>query len=215
MLPALHNSFNLTGLLVDGDILEEHNLDRQIFSEDQVGEHKAIALVNHHKLNLNQETEYLDEGWYYRNKDECEEFDIVICLVDNHPARRAALFIAKECGLPIVICANEYTTSQAMYWHPEFGISSAPDTRYEEMRTSDAGSPIRCTGDALESDPQLAIANQHSAALGNYLIWLWHGSNPFDMYAPMGHEPVEFQSTFSRTETITTADLNIAEPALV
>lgn len=215
MLPALNNSFELTGLLVDGDELEEHNLDRQIFGEEQIGEYKANALINHHNLYLSSATEYVDEGWYFRNKELCQEMDVVICLVDNHPARRAALMIARECHIPILICANEYSTSQTMYWHPEWPTESAPDERYEVIRVSNEGSPLRCAGVALESDPQLAIANQVSAGLGNYLLWLWHGDEHFNAENPQGFEPVEFQTTFSKVETTTTQDLGISAPALV
>ena len=79
-----------------------------------------------------------------------------------------------------------------------------PYARYPEIETSNEGSPIRCQGEALESTPQLAIANQVAASFANYLIWSWFCEgygNTSDTF-----NPVEFQSTFSRMETITLAD---------
>ena len=46
MLPALKNSFDLHLTIFDGDRLEKHNLDRQLFRNNQVGEFKARALLS-------------------------------------------------------------------------------------------------------------------------------------------------------------------------
>ena len=150
--------------------------------------------------------EYLDEDYLDINGNP-EGAEIVICLVDNHPARRAALRISKTLNIPIVIAANEYVCSQAMYWHPAFGLQCSPEERYPEMETSDAGSPIRCTGDALESTPQLAIANQVGAGLANLLIWLWHGTDGY-LTADENHfAPIEYNTTFSKVQTITLEEI--------
>jgi hypothetical protein len=67
-----------------------------------------------------------------------------------------------------------------------------------------SGSPISCQGDALESTPQLAIANQMAATFGNYLVWSWFGMpHKPDM---IDYKPVEFQSTFSKMQTKTMED---------
>jgi molybdopterin/thiamine biosynthesis adenylyltransferase len=208
MLPALNNSFELNAVLVDGDILETHNLDRQIFSKKDIGKNKAAALIAHNNFrDVVPLEEYIEDDFCFKHRDAVDGCDLVICLVDNHPARRAALTIAREAKIPILICANEYSTSQVQYWHPELGEEIAPDVRYPEIATSDHGSPINCTGEALESTPQLAIANQVSAALGNMLVWQWHGSTKHDIEAVLGHEVIEIQTTFSKVETITLNDL--------
>ena len=64
-----------------------------------------------------------------------------------------------------------------------------PFERYPEIQTDRSGSPISCQGEALESDPQLAIANQMAATFGNYLVWSWFGMpHKPDMidYKPVG-----------------------------
>ena len=208
MLPALNNSFNLKGYLIDGDKLEEHNLDRQIFSPRQVGQFKADALIKHNKVKgLTAINQYIDMGWL-ENSGIPEDFvpDVIITLVDNHPARRAAIEASVHYDCALVIGANEYSTSQALYWHPILGYNRRPDVRYPHMRTSQAGSPLSCTGDALESTPQLAIANMVSAGFVNYLLWLWHGADGYDVTNTAGYEVIEYQSTFSRMETTTLND---------
>lgn len=207
MLPALNNSFDLSGILMDADILEEHNLDRQIFSKAHIGKHKVVALRQHHKLTgLLPLPEYIDENFVLRNAEGLKDIELVICLVDNHPARRACIQTAHALEIPIVMAGNEYVTSQAIYYHPELPSTLMPQHRYPEILTSDEGSPIRCTGEALESTPQLAIANQVAAGLANFLIWLWHGDKHYDPTKTEGYEPIEIATSFSKTKTLTVND---------
>lgn len=211
MLPALKNSFDLHLTLVDGDHLEKRNLDRQLFRNNHVGMYKAEALMRTYNFRKSEgqvvrqyfdsemlETEY---KYFFHNAD------ILICCADNHPARRDLINAAIQLEKPILICANEYSTSQAYLFDPKLGVDAMnPFNRYPELLTSNEGSPIRCQGDALEATPQLAIANQMSASLGNLLLWSWSptilDNKPADDYLP-----VEFQSTFSKMETTTLGEL--------
>lgn len=212
MLPALKNSFDLKLTLIDADILEKRNLDRQLFRNNHVGQHKAVALMrtyNFRKDDGNVITTYFDsEMLETEYKFWFSEADIFICCADNHPARRDLLSAGKVMGKPVLVCANEYSTSQAYLYVPSLeeqysGVN--PCTRYPEILTSNEGSPIRCQGDALEATPQLAIANQVSASLGNLLLWNWApvilDKKPAEPYLP-----VEYQSTFSKFETLTLGD---------
>tara|TARA_E500000318_G_scaffold14783_1_gene14404 strand:- start:2836 stop:3561 length:726 start_codon:yes stop_codon:yes gene_type:complete len=220
MLPALKNSFDLEVTLVDGDVLEKRNLDRQLFRNNHVGLNKAVALAKAYTLRQNEcnivqryfDEEMLDTEYKYW----FHQADVLISAVDNHPARRALIHTAKKLNKPLLIMANEYSTSQAMMYCPwledEYPMIS-PFLRYPEITTSTEGSPISCQGDALESTPQLAIANQVSASLGNYLLYLWlpyllDDQERGDWY------PVEYQTTLSKLETITLGDLaNITVPS--
>jgi molybdopterin/thiamine biosynthesis adenylyltransferase len=219
MLPALKNSFDLELVLIDGDTLEKKNLDRQLFRTNHVGLNKAVALAktytfNKHNCSVIQqyfdkemlETEY--SYWF-------QQADILIAAVDNHPARRALLEVAKELDKPCLVMANEYSTSQAFMYVPHLESQYPminPFLRYPELATSNEGSPMRCQGDALESTPQLAIANQVSASLGNYLLYLW-APYLLDEQERGDWYPVEYQTTFSKLDTITLADLaNITTP---
>ncbi len=220
MLPALKNSFDLEVTLVDGDTLEKRNLDRQLFRNNHVGLNKAVALAKAYTLRKNEcnivqqyfDSEMLDTEYKYW----FSRADIFICAVDNHPARRDLLHASKEMNKPCLIMANEYSTSQAMMYVPHLEAQYPminPMLRYPEIQTSNTGSPISCQGDALESTPQLAIANQVSASLGNLLLWNW-APYLFDEQERGDWYPVEYQTTFSKLETITLADLaNITVPS--
>ena len=212
MLPALKNSFDLKLTLIDGDRLEKRNLDRQLFRNNHVGMYKAEALMrtyNFRKAEGNIVRSYFDlEMLETEYKFYFTEADILICCADNHPARRHVLETGKRMGKPVLVCANEYSTSQAYLYDPSLeeqysGVN--PTQRYPEILTSDEGSPIRCQGDALEVTPQLAIANQVSASLGNFLLWNW-ASVILDNKPAEPFLPVEYQSTFSRLETLTLND---------
>ncbi len=215
MLPALRSSFDTHLTIIDGDILEKKNLDRQLFRNNMVGQYKCVALMKqyHFKKSEGQairsyfdlamlDTEY--KFWF-------SQADVIICAVDNHPARKAAIDAAKLLNTPIVICANEYHTSQALFYDPNLanhlGLTMFdPIIRYPEISTDQSGSPISCQGIALESTPQLATANQVAGAFGNFLLWSWFGM-PKCKDENLKYMPIEFQSTFSRMQTTTIDDL--------
>lgn len=212
MLPALKNTFDLTATIVDGDILEKHNLDRQLFKNNAVGQYKCVALLKQYNFRKNEGhaiREYFDEDMLNTEyKLFFANADVYICAVDNHPARKAVIAAAKKYKKPVVICANEYHTSQAMYFDPNLAQAYPmmdPVARYPSIGTDTSGSPLSCQGLALESDPQLAIANQVSASFGNFLLWTWHGIDADP--ALIDYMPVEYQSTFSRLQTITVEDI--------
>lgn len=207
LLPALANSFELTGVLFDADTLEPHNLDRQIFDKKDIGKNKAAALLRKNLLDrkIIPIAEYFELHKLEAHERRIGSPDLVLCVADNHPARRAALAAASAFNIPCFIAANEYATSQALAWMPALPPECDPRIRYPEIQTSNAGSPIRCAGDALESTPQLAIANQMSAALVNWMIWLWM-SEPLTP-ALLSNLPMEFQTTYGKIETIQVSDL--------
>lgn len=204
MMPALLNSFTLSRdtILMDADILELKNLDRQVFDKKDVGDSKIKALAKKYKFNCTLVPSYLDTSHIYTNIfDRC---DYILCAVDNHPARRVALALADEKNIPLIIGANEYSTSQAMYYDKSFKDCPAdPRVRFPEILTDNSGSPIRCTGEALESTPQLAIANMVTASLMLQLLWRYRENGPAE-----NHEVIEFQTTFGRNESITIGDLS-------
>src|SRR6185436_3171496 len=79
--------------LLDGDIVEPSNLNRQRFYEKDVGRNKAVALAGNFRCECTAATEI--RGWgcrleraIYRGLDlSC---DVAVCGVDNNPARVAA-----------------------------------------------------------------------------------------------------------------------------
>jgi hypothetical protein len=213
MLPALCRTFDISGHIIDADVLEKHNLNRQIFNERDVGRGKAEALVRFTNTPLEPVRQWLKESSLEENPEWFQDVDFIVAVVDNHEARRNALAAAARFGCGLFIGANEYETSQVIYWHPRMGDTWSPLTRYPTMATSMEGSPMDCTSDdAIESAPQLAIANQVTAALVNYMIWQWYGPDGFFSMSDNGrdfepHWPIEHQTTLGAMETIKMGDL--------
>lgn len=212
LLFPLNKTFGIKdGILMDADLFEDKNLDRQMFPKSAIGKHKAVVLAKHNKIKLLPVTQYLDSttaGTIAPLARQMQNQVVVICLVDNHPARRAAIQLAQDIEAPIIIGANEYETSQALYdfpdtWPPQY----RPTTRYPDMATSNSGSPINCTGEATESTPQLAMANMVTASLVLNLLWKWHGEDSYDPAEPLPYQPIELQTTLGSLETITYGDV--------
>src|SRR4051812_18029802 len=92
-------------MLVDGDTVEEKNLNRQMFDKSQVGANKAKALAERFKCG------FLPE-WFARGKIRHQRSDWLFCLVDNHPARLETLEVCDEVGCQAIIAANETHSSE-------------------------------------------------------------------------------------------------------
>ena len=94
--------------ILDHDIVEPSNLNRQRFYLPDVGCNKAIALAQH----LERECIYSTRitGFALRLEEVIERrfdlnCDIAICGVDNNPARTAASRHFRERGVPVIFVA--------------------------------------------------------------------------------------------------------------
>ncbi len=129
---------------------------------------------------------------------------VIIALVDNHIARRAALELAEVLDCPIVMGANELETAQAIYYDYHTMPATNPLSRYPDMATDNSGSPFACQGEEAEAAaPQLAMANMMAASFVLDLLWKWNGPENTRFNRPEAHMPIEFQSTYGALETIT------------
>ena len=214
LLPVLTKTFPCPKLwLRDADKLEEKNLDRQLFRNDQIGQSKAEALLTLLGMVFPGKPEVSDPigAWPPQNdRAQADSFDsianrgapsgapdrakndwiaqtqwfsegetpppdasLVICVADNHTARRAAIFAAEDAGIPCVLGGNEYYDSQALWMDPMDRYTKYdPLIRYPKMQTDTTMNPIRCQGEALISTPQLAMANMRCASHILDLMWL-------------------------------------------
>ncbi|MBI3411854.1 MAG: ThiF family adenylyltransferase [Planctomycetes bacterium] len=94
--------------LIDRDIVEPSNLNRQRFYSSDIGKNKAIALAE----NLVPECIAATDIYGYASRLEeaiaggldltC---DLAVCGVDNNPARIAASRFFRSAGIPVVFCA--------------------------------------------------------------------------------------------------------------
>lgn len=167
---------------VDGDTIEERNLERQWFSESDIGRNKAEAMWD--KCNSSSEEfyvpQYYTEGALLRAAEDQtivpEGLSLFICCADNHAARRAVLAAVDAGQGWAIIAGNEYEEAEA-YWYERRlkGTACDPRVYYPAILTDHTGdptAPVGCTGLAAELSPQLVLANFSAA---NHALWLfWH-----------------------------------------
>lgn len=226
LLPVLLKTFKPGALcLVDKDLLEERNLDRQMFRSDQVGQSKARALANLHftdkqssvhSWNIVEEwfepSLWLGEDWHNPGDHFCPT--AIFCCADNHQARYAAIQRAEDLDCYAYIGGNEYIDSQALVYHRRMkGTKADPLVRYPNIATDMTGSPFRCTGEAQETSPQLAMANMHCAAKLLHLAWTYERWLPEqqipieDRQGLLDCLPVEFHSSTTMNTSDSLASL--------
>jgi hypothetical protein len=170
VLCKLSGPQNIT--VIDGDTLEEKNLDRQLFKGSDIGKDKAEALFDVYGFNS-----YKSE-WYFDGLIELEVSDWLLVCVDNHPARKSALESCDQYGCRAIIGGNETTSSEAFYYQRDWKKTPLdPRVYYPEISTSTTGDPMRasagCTGEAQEQNRQLVTANFMAAALMGHLFMVW------------------------------------------
>jgi molybdopterin/thiamine biosynthesis adenylyltransferase len=95
-------------VLLDDDVVEASNLNRQRFYETDIGTNKAVALA----ANLQRECIAATEicGWPMRLEEAVAReidpsCDVAVCGVDNNPARVAASRYFRTKGIPVVFTA--------------------------------------------------------------------------------------------------------------
>jgi len=94
--------------LLDGDIVEASNLNRQRFYAKDLGSNKAVALAENLKGECIAATEI--HGYAFRFEEAIDRrlemsCDVAICGVDNNPTRVAASRYARTLGIPVIFSA--------------------------------------------------------------------------------------------------------------
>lgn len=162
--------------LVDGDTLEEKNLDRQLFTEADIGKNKAEALGERYRC-------VPHPAWFSDGVFEFEPSDWIIVCVDNHAARLAALIECDSYRCRAMFAANETHSAEAFIYDPKWkGAPLDPRVYYPDILTDKSGDPraraIGCTGEAQIQNPQLVTSNMLAASLLGHLFTLWHHEVP-------------------------------------
>lgn len=172
LLKGLDHVPNL--VFVDGDRIEERNLDRQWFDEEDIGKNKAVALIGKMPDDLPIEPavqEFYTDGMILPISGQ----SLFICCADNHAARRAVLGAVDRGDGWAIIAGNEYIEAEAYFYQPSFKDTPAdPRLYYPAILTDNTGDPTRpagCTGQAQEADPQLVLANFSAA---NHILWMFY-----------------------------------------
>lgn len=166
-----------TLILWDGDRLEEKNLDRQLFTADQVGQFKSEAMK---AIIGKQLYDVAVDATYFHDQVELPPDSLVFCCCDNHPARNyvlSACDVAHAYGSKAhaILAANETTDAEAYLYIPEWRNTPAdPRIYYPEILTDQEGDPTGRTNCATliqSGNPQLALANYMAAGQAAYLFW--------------------------------------------
>jgi molybdopterin/thiamine biosynthesis adenylyltransferase len=94
--------------LLDRDIVEVTNLNRQRFYTKDIGKNKAVALAENLQAECIAATEI--RGYSLNLEDAIErrirlDCDVAICGVDNNPARVAASRSFRAAGVPVIFAA--------------------------------------------------------------------------------------------------------------
>jgi molybdopterin/thiamine biosynthesis adenylyltransferase len=208
LLPVLLKAFKPEQLTIyDKDILEERNLDRQMFSQGNVGNNKAEALLNTIFYEGYQAIcpHRVIKDWFTASTVIPDSVDAIICVADNHEARRNAIQAAYDKGIRCYLGGNEYFDSEAyVTWADHAGTKADPRIRYPLIATSTEGSPTSCQGEEQDIHPQLAVANFMCAAKILHLLYAWE-----TYYTGLGfkesrevekHLPLEISSSIYTSE---------------
>ena len=183
--------------LIDGDVIERKNLDRQMFTAAQIGLNKAQALAQKYTCRCLPE-------WFARGKWRHYRSDWLICLVDNHRTRLEAIEVCDEYGCQAVFAANEMHSAEAYYYRRAWkGTRRDPRLYYPEIVTDRSGDPraASCTGQAQETHRQLVSANLMAAALAEHLFVLWQMKAPRLDSDTVEQLPYKLAANLSKLET--------------
>jgi hypothetical protein len=213
LLPCLLRTFKVPRLILhDGDTLEERNLDRQLFSSEQIGMNKAEALADLIREQFpEQQIEVVPE--YFHEGTSVDSMATLIVCVDNHTARRNALSVADSLTCNTVIAGNEYTDASGMMYLPQWrGTALDPRVRYPEILTDKRDDPRRpesCQGVAQQANPQLAMANFGAANHTLWLLWYWLIEvRSLDRAVVESFSPIEHSNNFNRFRTALSGEVN-------
>lgn len=188
--------------VMDGDILEERNIDRQLFDSAFIGWNKAEALSELHLIKyipyyLERDGTTLSDYFMGRVPIEC-----IWCCADNHIARSLCLDMVDISQVKMtIIGGNEYTDSEAYGYLKEWkGTAGDPRQYYPEILTDLSGDPTNpdCTGQAQANNRQLALANYLSAG---FMVHLWWFITNHGHEVELTHWPARHFSNFSSFHT--------------
>ena len=197
-----------TLILIDGDVLTEKNLDRQLFPASAVGKPKSDILAETLRARCTVKS---IPAFFTDTMSFVSEDGIWFVAVDNHPARLAVLHTVDVKGRMAFFAANEYRDAEAYVYYKDWRDTKLdPRSYYPEILTDHTGDPLSpCTGEAQVASPQLAISNMAAATYSMWLYWFWtRESDKLDCDAFF---PVKVSSNFSKVKVTTKGDLETHE----
>lgn len=190
--------------VVDGDKLEAKNLNRQLFTEQDIGRNKAEALAAKYGVQPIPE-------WYSIALIDHMPDDWIFGCVDNMPGRKAILDACDMNYCQCIIAGNETNSAEAYYyWHQWRECPTDPRVYYPEISSdyrNDPSRPASCTGEAQTAKPQLVSANLMAVSLAQWLFVFWALTRPeLDRDSDESNFPYLLRSNMTRLETFLIRD---------
>lgn len=144
--------------ILDYDVVEAHNLNRQIMFYDSVGKAKASALAEKiRRVNPNIDVRALvgklDENTSYFSDNKP---DLILDCVDNFATRAISNYFAVHYGIPLVSGGTNFQSGQVVVYEP--GRSSCLECKLGvETALGIALQGSKCTN---EPDPSVIMTNE-------------------------------------------------------
>lgn len=181
--------------VIDGDLLEQKNLNRQLYTVGEVGEKKSDALAA--RTGCRSIPHFYNAGTVTHQPE-----DWILCCVDNNAARITALKACDTYRCQAIFGANETNSAEAYYYRPDWkGGQQDPRVYYPELLEDRGRDPLGCTGQAQEEKPQLVSANFMAAALVQHLFVLWADHVPGFEELVLPKMPHRLVANLSRLES--------------
>lgn len=165
-------------LLVDGDVVENHNLSRQDFGIDSIGVNKAEATRERlRNLFPGLRIDILDEFLTPENVGVIvQDQNVVFLGVDNYATRKIVNDHAQDLSdITLISGGNELTDGDVIVYHRSDGsdLTNPLDLLHPEIGSPTDVLPteLNCQ-EMAESEPQLIFTNMMVANL--MLIAYWH-----------------------------------------
>jgi len=195
----------------DADVVEEKNLERQLFYEWEIGNHKAEAFRLRWPSSISAHFEYVGENNIERV---VQNGDTVLICADNMAVRRVINTRAKQLADVCVINGgNERHTGSVQLFPRTDGVAGAPALDFASPEFDAANddvdrSELSCAEIAvLPGGEQTIVANQTVAAM--MMAALWRYDNKF--HAPTVSTPRTWtKMTFDHREgLVQTSDVRM------
>jgi len=184
--------------LIDGDKVEDKNLERQNFSENGVGEFKSEVLKSRCKedgiaetYRLEVVTEYINEKVLAKLVNE-RNINHFVIAVDNSKTKAEINNLHNKLSDSVIIMpANGYDTFDCHIAIRKNGVNITPDITYmqPDIETPKDKSPLEMScEEAAESFPQLIFANMGAATWGALTIYALNNDKDFKPFRALyGH----------------------------
>jgi molybdopterin/thiamine biosynthesis adenylyltransferase len=194
IIPNAHRMFNIE--VMDGDVFETKNLDRQVVTRKYIGTNKAEAMLDMYE----GVTGFIPN--FLIDPDQLAHAEFVIAAPDNHMCRMLALEAADKYGFPLVLAGNEEYTANAMYYQNKYsGSSIDPRVRYPDIVDGAGREAGEACATRIVDKPQTGLANSMAADFALALAVYWLGELPSDALIKT-HAPFEYLWTRSSVHSV-------------